>query len=68
MIRLIFLPNFLQTLSKYVDLVPVPGFSLNFDFLGSYDIFFDKNKNFGPKNEIRVQKNGHKIKIWCRAN
>ena len=59
-----FLPNFLQTLSKYVDLVPELGFSQNFDFLRSYEIFFEKNKNFGPKNTIYVQKNGHKIRNW----
>ena len=59
-----FLPNFLQTLSKYVDLVPELGFSQNFDFLRSYEFFLKKNKNFRPKDTICVQKNGHKIRNW----
>ena len=57
-----FLPDFLQTLSKFVDLGPELGFSQNFDFLRSYEFFFEKNKNFGPKNAICVQKKGHKIR------
>ena len=58
-----FLPNFLQTLSKYVDLVPELGFSKNLDFLRSCEIFFEKIRILGQKTLYTFRKMAIKSEI-----